>query len=57
MNAAWCGMVAAGVFATAGVQAAPTVGECMELTTGIKFSKNNGDAQVNVEETFEGKKL
>lgn len=27
------------------------------MTTGIKFSKNNGDAQVNVEETFEGKKL
>jgi hypothetical protein len=27
----------------------PTVGECMELATGVKFSKNNGDAQVNVE--------
>ena len=56
MKAAWCGMMAAGILATASVQAAPTVGECMELTTGIKFSKNNGDAQVNVEETFEGKK-
>ncbi|MDZ5635114.1 hypothetical protein [Janthinobacterium sp. GMG1] len=56
MKAAWCGMMAAGVLAAASVQAAPTVGECMELTTGIKFSKNNGDAQVNVEETFEGKK-
>lgn len=56
MKAAWCGMAAASVFAAAGVQAAPTVGECMELTTGIKFSKNNGDAQVNAEETFEGKK-
>jgi hypothetical protein len=56
MKAAWCGMIAAGVLAAASVQAAPTVGECMELTTGIKFSKNNGDAQVNVEETFEGKK-
>ncbi|APA69414.1 hypothetical protein YQ44_18340 [Janthinobacterium sp. 1_2014MBL_MicDiv] len=50
-------MVAASVFAAASVQAAPTVGECMELTTGVKFSKNNGDAQVNVEEMFEGKKL
>ncbi|WP_425252083.1 hypothetical protein ACPJXG_19740 [Janthinobacterium sp. NFX145] len=39
----------------AGVQAAPTVGECMDLTTGVNFSKNNGDAQVNVEELFEGK--
>jgi len=56
MKAAWCGMMAAGVLAAASVQAAPTVGECMELTTGIKFSKNNGDAQVNVEELFEGKK-
>ncbi|MDX8125038.1 hypothetical protein SKZ59_24980 [Janthinobacterium sp. GMG2] len=56
MKAAWCGMMAAGVLAAASVQAAPTVGECMELTTGIKFSKNNGDAQVNVEEMFEGKK-
>ncbi|WP_143450254.1 hypothetical protein [Janthinobacterium sp. BJB446] len=56
MKAAWCGIVAASVFAAASVQAAPTVGECMELTTGIKFSKNNGDAQVNVEEMFEGKK-
>ena len=56
MKAAWCGMMAAGILTAAGVQAAPTVGECMELTTGIKFSKNNGDAQVNVEETFEGKK-
>ncbi|MBW3510856.1 hypothetical protein [Janthinobacterium sp. NKUCC06_STL] len=55
MKAAWCGMMAAGVLTAAGVQAAPTVGECMELTTGIKFSKNNGDAQVNVEELFEGK--
>jgi hypothetical protein len=49
-------MIAAGVLAAANVQAAPTVGECMELTPGIKFSKNNGDAQVNVEELFEGKK-
>ena len=57
MKAAWQTMIAAGVLAAAGAQAAPTVGECMELTTGIKFSKNNGDAQVNVEETFEGKKL
>ncbi|MEX0141265.1 hypothetical protein MRBLMS1_002080 [Massilia sp. LMS1-1-1.1] len=56
MKAAWCGMMAAGALAAASVQAAPTVGECMELTTGIKFSKNNGDAQVNVEELFEGKK-
>jgi hypothetical protein len=56
MKAAWCGMIATGVLAAANVQAAPTVGECMELTTGIKFSKNNGDAQVNVEELFEGKK-
>ena len=56
MKAAWCGMMAASVLAVASVQAAPTVGECMELTTGIKFSKNNGDAQVNVEELFEGKK-
>ena len=56
MKAAWCGMMAAGVLAAASVQAAPTVGECMELATGIKFSKNNGDAQVNVEELFEGKK-
>ncbi|NHQ90390.1 hypothetical protein [Janthinobacterium lividum] len=56
MKAAWFGMVAASVLTAASVQAAPTVGECMELTTGIKFSKNNGDAQVNVEETFEGKK-
>ena len=56
MKAAWCGMMAAGVLAAASVQAAPTVGECMELTTVIKFSKNNGDAQVNVEELFEGKK-
>lgn len=56
MKAAWCGMVAASVFAAASAQAAPTVGECMELATGIQFSKNNGDAQVNVEETFEGKK-
>ncbi|WFR81507.1 hypothetical protein P9875_10205 [Janthinobacterium rivuli] len=56
MKAAWCGMMAAGVLTAASVQAAPTVGECMELTTGIKFSKNNGDAQVNVEELFEGKK-
>ncbi|SDH91332.1 hypothetical protein [Janthinobacterium sp. YR213] len=56
MKAAWCGMAAASVFAAASVQAAPTVGECMELTTGIKFSKNNGDAQVNIEEMFEGKK-
>lgn len=56
MKAAWCGMMTAGVLAAANVQAAPTVGECMELTTGIKFSKNNGDAQVNVEELFEGKK-
>ena len=56
MKAAWCGMMTAGVLAAASVQAAPTVGECMELTTGIKFSKNNGDAQVNVEELFEGKK-
>lgn len=56
MKAAWCGMMAAGVLAAASVQAAPTVGECMELTTGIKFSKNNGDAQINVEELFEGKK-
>ncbi|SFY20974.1 hypothetical protein SAMN03097694_5130 [Janthinobacterium lividum] len=56
MKAAWCGMMAASVLAAASVQAAPTVGECMELTTGIKFSKNNGDAQVNVEELFEGKK-
>lgn len=56
MKAAWCGMVAASVFAAASAQAAPTVGECMELATGVKFSKNNGDAQVNVEETFEGKK-
>ncbi|WP_152598878.1 hypothetical protein [Janthinobacterium sp. RA13] len=55
MKAAWCGMMAAGVLTAASVQAAPTVGECMELTTGIKFSKNNGDAQVNVEELFEGK--
>lgn len=57
MKAAWCGMMAAGVLAAASVQAAPTVGECMELTTGVKFSKNNGDAQVNVEEVFEGRKL
>ena len=57
MKAAWQTMVAAGVLAAAGAQAAPTVGECMELTTGVKFSKNNGDAQVNVEELFEGKKL
>ncbi|PJJ22193.1 hypothetical protein SAMN05216517_11615 [Janthinobacterium sp. OK676] len=56
MKAAWFGMMAAGVLAAASVRAAPTVGECMELTTGIKFSKNNGDAQVNVEENFEGKK-
>ena len=56
MKAAWCGMMAAGVLAAASVQAAPTGGECMELTTGIKFSKNNGDAQVNIEEMFEGKK-
>ncbi|EZP35118.1 hypothetical protein BW37_05090 [Janthinobacterium lividum] len=56
MKAAWCGMMAASVLAAASVQAAPTVGECMELTTGIKFSKNNGDAQVNIEEMFEGKK-
>ena len=56
MKAAWCGMVAASVFAAASAQAAPTVGECMELATGVKFSKNNGDAQVNVEETFDGKK-
>ena len=56
MKAAWQAMAAASVLATAGVQASPTVGECMELTTGIKFSKNNGEAQVNVEETFEGKK-
>ena len=56
MKAAWCGMAAASVFAAASAQAAPTVGECMELATGVKFSKNNGDAQVNVEETFEGKK-
>lgn len=56
MKAAWFGMVAASVLTAASVQAAPTVGECMELTTGIKFSKNNGDAQVNVEELFEGKK-
>ena len=56
MKAAWCGMIAAGVLAAANGLAAPTVGECMELTTGIKFSKNNGDAQVNVEEVFEGKK-
>nr|WP_314606907.1 hypothetical protein [uncultured Janthinobacterium sp.] len=56
MKAAWRMMMAAGVLAAASVQAAPTVGECMELTTGIKFSKNNGDAQVNVEEMFEGKK-
>lgn len=56
MKAAWCGMMTAGVLAAASVQAAPMVGECMELTTGIKFSKNNGDAQVNVEELFEGKK-
>lgn len=56
MKAAWCGMMAASVLAAASVQAAPTVGECMELTTGIKFSKNNGDAQINVEELFEGKK-
>ncbi|NVI82028.1 hypothetical protein [Janthinobacterium sp. BJB401] len=56
MKAAWCGMMAAGVLTAASVQAAPTVGECMELTTGVKFSKNNGDAQVNVEELFEGKK-
>ena len=45
MKAAWCGMVAASVFAAASAQAAPTVGECMELATGVKFSKNNGDAQ------------
>lgn len=59
MKAAWCGLLAASVLATAGagVQAAPTVGECMALTTGIKFSKNNGDAQANVEETFEGRKV
>ena len=57
MKAAWQMMLAAGLLAAAGVQAAPTVGECMELTTGIKFGKNNGDAQVNVEELFEGKKL
>ncbi|MCA1863472.1 hypothetical protein LE191_25505 [Janthinobacterium sp. HSC-3S05] len=56
MKAAWCGMMVAGVLTAAGVQAAPTVGECMELTTGVKFSKNTGDAQVNVEELFEGKK-
>jgi len=56
MKAAWRMMMAAGVLAAASVQAAPTVGECMELTTGVKFSKNNGDAQVNVEEMFEGKK-
>ncbi len=57
MKAAWQAMVAAGVLAAAGAQASPTVGQCMELTTGVKFSKNNGDAQINVEETFEGKKL
>lgn len=56
MKAAWQAMAAAGMLAAAGAQAAPTVGECMELTPGIKFSKNNGDVQVNVEETFEGKK-
>lgn len=56
MKAAWCGMMVASVLAAASVQAAPTVGQCMELTTGIKFSKNNGDAQVNIEEMFEGKK-
>ena len=56
MKAAWQVLVAAGVLAAAGVQAAPTVGQCMELTPGVKFSKNNGDAQVNVEEVFEGKK-
>ncbi|WP_338681458.1 hypothetical protein OPV09_09865 [Janthinobacterium sp. TB1-E2] len=49
-------MMVASVLAAASVQAAPTVGQCMELTTGIKFSKNNGDAQVNIEEMFEGKK-
>ena len=57
MKAAWQAMMAASVLAAAAAQASPTVGECMELTTGVKFSKNNGDAQVNVEEAFEGKKL
>lgn len=57
MKSAWQAMVAASVLAAAAVQASPTVGECMELTTGIKFSKNNGDAQVNVEESFEGRKV
>ena len=57
MKAAWQAMAAAGMLVAAGVQAAPTVGECMELTPGIKFIKNNGDVQFNVEEMFEGKKL
>ncbi|OBV40167.1 hypothetical protein [Janthinobacterium psychrotolerans] len=58
MKTAWCAIVAAGILAAPGVQAAPpTVGECMALTPGIKFSKNNGDVQANVEATFAGRRL
>ena len=58
MRAAWRGgVLVASMMTAAGAHAAPTVGQCMELTTGVHFSKNNGDAQVNVEELFEGKKL
>ncbi|HCE11026.1 MAG TPA: hypothetical protein DEQ40_20955 [Oxalobacteraceae bacterium] len=34
--------------------AAPSVGDCFELTPGIKFIKSNGYKELNVQETFEG---